>query len=389
MVKRITVIGEVDSQNIGDQAIYYSLSNILKRKGFDVVGVNLSYSSGQSKRKSISIESSEKKGKRIHKYLYSNFTLYTKVVNLIVFTISMRKKYNRLKSTLKGSYKVVIGGGQLLQNNNLSFPLDLWLVSIVLNSLEIKYSIVGCGVGVKRWDFISKWLVSRLLKGKNIENIYVRDQESINILQKVFDLKAQFIPDPAVSVSEFVDKIQAKERIIGLGIMSANTLKRNKNMLEYSSEDFIEYWIEAYLRLNKEYPENRIELFTTGDYSDYLFANLIQKLLEERYSTVVNLVKPPTTVKEFISSIQKYEFVLSMRLHSHIIAYSLGIPSYGIIWEDKVKGFSKYAGIQDRFSDKLELNSTLDVIKRTKSTLLPNVSLLVEDIEDKINIVLK
>ena len=52
-----------------------------------------------------------------------------------------------------------------------------------------------------------------------------------------------------------------------------------------------------------------------------------------------------------------FQSIISFRLHSHIIAASLDIPSVGVVWDDKLRFFFQKTGHEERcctVSDKPE-----------------------------------
>lgn len=52
----------------------------------------------------------------------------------------------------------------------------------------------------------------------------------------------------------------------------------------------------------------------------------------------------PDNGSQLVKQIASYSKIVSFRLHSHIIAYSCKIPSFGFIWDDKVKDFFAMTG---------------------------------------------
>lgn len=49
-----------------------------------------------------------------------------------------------------------------------------------------------------------------------------------------------------------------------------------------------------------------------------------------------------------VKTISRFQSIISFRLHSHIIAASLGIPSVAVVWDDKVRGFFGKIGHPER-----------------------------------------
>ncbi|WP_172635009.1 polysaccharide pyruvyl transferase family protein [Amphibacillus xylanus] len=56
------------------------------------------------------------------------------------------------------------------------------------------------------------------------------------------------------------------------------------------------------------------------------------------------IVQAPKRPKELVDIISSFRGIISFRLHSHIVACSLGVPGVSIMWDKKVKYF--YENIQ-------------------------------------------
>lgn len=50
----------------------------------------------------------------------------------------------------------------------------------------------------------------------------------------------------------------------------------------------------------------------------------------------------PKNGQELVNLIANFTFVIANRLHAQIIAYSLDIPTFGILWDEKVKYWYEY-----------------------------------------------
>jgi len=77
--------------------------------------------------------------------------------------------------------------------------------------------------------------------------------------------------------------------------------------------------------------------------TDYLTSGDLTSSLRNRY-----LHKRPREPRELVQEIAEYRAIISQRLHSHIIAASLGIPSVAIYWDDKVTEFFGDLGHPER-----------------------------------------
>lgn len=379
--KSILIIGEVESQNLGDQAIFFSLKSELLLKGLDVEGECLSC---KPVNKTISTNTYEPKSKikQLHTKLYSKYRIYTKIFNLVSHLKNRNGKKEDLIKKIAQSDIVIIGGGQLLQNNNWSFPLDLHLVATILETLNKPLFIVGCGVGGKNWDVLSKFCLRALLKYKNLQGIYVRDEQSIKNLNDNFSVSSTFIPDPAITIADHLKKdrtLKNSDLRLGLGIISPSMLNRNKHLVKYSKDDHINFWTDMINKLeNKGY---KLSLFTTGDRSDYFFAEELKSKCKLEFGIEIELYPNANTLEQLTEQMLSFNKIISMRLHSHIIAYSYQIPSYGVIWDNKVEEFANYTESRFAFSEKLDGDYFINLVESKTEELRVSPQIMKESIK--------
>ncbi|MDE6354862.1 MAG: polysaccharide pyruvyl transferase family protein, partial [Prevotella sp.] len=58
-----------------------------------------------------------------------------------------------------------------------------------------------------------------------------------------------------------------------------------------------------------------------------------------------------------IENIASYKCIIAARLHSCIVAYSLGIPVIGLVWNYKLKLWGKNIGTEDFFIESKNLQT--------------------------------
>ena len=82
-------------------------------------------------------------------------------------------------------------------------------------------------------------------------------------------------------------------------------------------------------------------MFYTGSLGDYELAiSILSKLgLSNKKNYYIN--KEIKTPCDFLNEISYFDRLISFRLHSHILAFALGIPSVAIRWDEKITDFFK------------------------------------------------
>lgn len=81
------------------------------------------------------------------------------------------------------------------------------------------------------------------------------------------------------------------------------------------------------------------------------------------------LLPRPETGEDYVNMINSFDAIIGARLHSCITAFSLGIPVAGLLWDDKLRFFSKSMGIQDFFTEEKDLDANL-IVDRLEAAML-------------------
>lgn len=300
MKKKILLINRgVDTDNVGDQAIDYTLKRIFESKGAHVESVN--------------------------------YTMF--------FTVNGSKLKSAFQNLIK-MYKiskrnfdlVVIGGGQLIQSNS-TFPLSLYLWTLFVK-LFSNAKVVLYGVGVdKDYDRFKKLLFKRGLR--RISTFYVRDEFSHQNLKNVFTYNSKVVPDSVLSISKLYTPASKKTKLKLFGITHYGSIKRYK----YIDATQIEYL--------KQQAELLFSLEDNADYklfyntkTDFVFTLRFQEYLKNTYNYSIDICKTEDlfTYIELVSSAVK---VVSSRMHALIIAHSYGIEIIPVKRNNKLEVFSE------------------------------------------------
>lgn len=345
----ILLIGEVFSENLGDQIVYYSNQYQLKEQFpnasfyvLDLMGRNHISSSALSPK-------SNKNGllNKLKPRISSHI--------LLKWISAFKKKKYYLSKIQRDIDLAVFVGGQLVSD---TFATYIYAILKILNKYEIPviFNAVGLGVLENRH---AKKLYEKCLKFNCVKYISCRcDQERMNsFLFKEKMVQSTF--DSAVLASQIYDIERDKSsKIIGLGIMKSS---------RYKEDDLIAYWSEIIKYLETEGIQWKV--FTTGQCADYL---LSEKILELNGFGDEKLLSRPEKPEELVAHISEFCGIISFRLHSHIIAYSLGIPSLAIVWDEKIRDFFK----------KVDLEK--NVFQFNDMSILDNISdLFVEEMSEK------
>ncbi len=376
-LRKIVIVGEIWSPNLGDGIIADSLSFLLKQVQSDVQ-VSLLDISG---RDSISAPPSGKllpAKKLVRSKMWSRM-----LVNVLRWRIRERRFLPVWSTTLSDADVVIIGGGQLLMDNALDFPVKVSAVSRLSRSLGKPTHFVSCGVGSK-WSFGASRLFRKALKSSS--SISVRDTLSVERLESfVPGAPVSLSSDPALWTADVYKKnYQSGNDLVGLGIMNVDLINRHTN-LNLSVDDLVEFWVGLGSKLHTR--GVNFEFFTNGSPDDYEVAQQVFHAIHDQRAIPCTLARRPTTACELALNISQYKAILASRLHAHVVATSYHIPSIALVWDDKVRTFFRDTGREDLAFDGFKLDLTDRLVSSLGDIMDEQVSQ--EMVEEKRSLVLE
>lgn len=361
--RKVIIAGEIWSPNLGDGVIAESLRFLLQRAEPDIcvqfLDISGRYASGRG-----SAHSSPTKGMSFVKAYIRKKSALSLLRNVVKWPIFTTQCVPRWSSQISGADALIIGGGQLLMDNALSFPLKINLVSRIGSSFEKDILFASCGVG-QDWSFVASRLFRHALSPA--VDITVRDNLSIQRLQELIPgITVSLCPDPAIWSADIYGRNErVAGSLIGLGLMDVDSVnRRNRNNL--SREQLTDFWLRVAKRLYERGLE--FEFFTNGSSYDYDFGRHLLGSMAA-HSIPCSLVTRPTRPRELAQCISHYAAVIASRLHAHIIATSYRIPSVALVWDEKVRAFFQDTDRADLAFDVFDASAAEDVVESLCTTI--------------------
>ena len=312
-MKKVLVSGYIGFNNFGDEAIFYSLSNHLKKLEFDV------------------------------SVLCSNKNIVKEKYD--VKTYNFKKPFEIIKAIFNCDI-LISGGGSLLQNKTSNFSLFYYLSILLIAKLLFKKTIIFAQgiepINGKLQTFITKSVL------KTVNFISVRDENSFNLL-KSWKLNPVLVSDPIYSIIENI-KISNKRK----GIIIQ--LREFKNI----NESFLEDLANA---LPKNKIQDDINVFSFQDEIDEKICKKFIKILENK-GIIANYI-PNKSIKETIEIVNNSKYMISTRLHGVLISHALKVKTFALIYDKKLETFAKELNIKainlDNY-DKEELKNKINFL---------------------------
>ncbi len=359
---KILIIGEINSDNLGDRAIYLTLEHLFKSEGYEVCGLDLTrmtrfgrmegympegppdsfYLAGEELL-SNSVKDNEISLKSILKFLQPNIVrkvrvLYSKSRNFL-------KHEEEWTRSIRNSDVVVFGGGALLTDNFWSFPLALLYASRLAKKFGVPYGCIGCSVGESFSFNGARWL-KEFLRGSSF--IIVRDPVSGARLKEFGVSQYRVFIDSAICTKDVI-KIERKPFTGNLGINVLSCV-RHPRVTRRDYYRYIEVMKNLVIRVAQtpQLDFKRVILFNTGGSADTHAGKFLHSQVKPRLSNVdVRVCRKMESLGELCHVVSQCDVVIGARLHSSIIAKSYGVPIIGIDWDKKVAEFYEMLNLTD------------------------------------------
>ena len=247
--------------------------------------------------------------------------------------------------------RAIIGGGQLLQDDRLVFPLAIHSVVTEAQKQLVPIDFFSVGVG-ERWSKLGAYLVRRSLLADNVGAVMCRDELSAARLRELCpdaSAKIDVTYDAALGLDN-LSRDSASAKTIGLCVMHPNAI-RIAGVKQVSAEPdaMIEFWTQVAWQLIQRGHEVRI--FTNGAPVDQQFAATVRQAIQslDPGTTRAILMPRPDTPDELVELISRFGVVVAHRLHANVISTLLSVPNVALEWDAKVEAFMSYTSQQDRF----------------------------------------
>ena len=321
----------VNTDNIGDRAINYTINKILLEKNVNVYNANYTL-----------LFENIKKRNNFFKNMFNminNFKIIFRIGNI---------KHD----------KILIGGGQLiLDNYKFSLSLLIWvLLSKLLNNKKI--FIYGVGVG-SSFNIFNKTLYKVSINF--IDKAFIRDSMSAENLKKITaNVNISIIPDVVTVISRYYKpKVKNYNNQLIIGTVDYRSIKRYDYM-KFTEHEYMEYYKDIYFKYKDEY---KCYLFgnTKGDMKA---SSKLSSLIKREYNIKLEVLNI-NDLEELIDVIFNSNLVISGRMHALIIAYSYGVNYKVVDRNKKLKIFKYQYNIENR-----DIDEHFEVINKTINDII-------------------
>lgn len=228
---------------------------------------------------------------------------------------------------------IFAGGGIIkLDSAKMDFPGSIDRITAFAEAYDIPVLFIG--VGVEECDIQDRYYkMQRALNRSCVKAITVR--ENLQAMQKYIfnpNTRVELVADPALIASSVYGVTQKESQVIGIGTI--NFANWELNGFDISCEKLFDFYENVICEIESRGYEWK--LFSNGTRRDYEFAEQIV-LRNERYRS--HLIPRLKTDYEWMEVMSGFCGIVAPRLHTNIVAFSLGISCVGMVWNNKVKSF--------------------------------------------------
>lgn len=230
----------------------------------------------------------------------------------------------------------IVAGGQLFMDRYFLF-LDAYISRLSKRNIPIYLN--ACGTGPTYSKTIRKRFANALM------NPYVRlisCRDDASFIRKIYmgvEKKIEETYDPALWCSEVYHLSQnPNSEITGLGMMYTNSIDSDKVAV---------FWVKLIRCFEKE--GKAWKIFVNGSPDDVVFVKYVLSQLPELSDPWEQYCMPaPERPEALVRLIGEFKSIVSFRLHSHIIAASLNVPSIALVWDEKLRFYFEKIGHSER-----------------------------------------
>lgn len=231
---------------------------------------------------------------------------------------------------------VVFAGGQVFMDY-LALFAEAFVQRFARKGTPMFFNACGTGPAFSRKI---RARLSAALMDPNVKLVSSRDDVAlINRLYLNSGKTAVATYDPALWCAEVYGvKKDPEASAVGLGMMYTNSV---------SPKSAARFWV----RLIREMEKRDVlwKMFVNGSGDDISFARYVHSLIPELGRSFEECFVPaPQRPEELVTMISGFQSIISFRLHSHIIAASLDIPSVAMVWDQKLNFFFEKIGHEER-----------------------------------------
>ena len=340
-MKKTLFIGEYASKNVGDGIIRLAIEKLCRDHG---VPADFKDFSGREAIRPQAVAATHVP----ERPTFKRQLLRSSVVNYSIAALFFMTRYKRIATDYRPAdyEQVVIGGGNLLMDNYLNFPL---LILRIVEQCErtgtpVKLFSVGAG---KHHSAMARKIVGRILASHVVHTVICRDANSYELVKAAGSAESALKVKVGYDSGLYIDRSDSDTPAgtkIGLGVIAPAVLQSVTPGHPMADAVYArKWWADVIATLASHVGPDQIEIFSNGSGPDNDFAFELWTGLHEQFPGLTLCVDIQTPA-QLIQRISAYRAVAAYRMHAAVTAMALGIPVMGFEWDPKVLQMFTYCG---------------------------------------------
>lgn len=254
-----------------------------------------------------------------------------------------RSHWKNFEQQFAGVDYIVIDGAGLLEYSYNEYHWSLLLISQYAekHGKHVVYNAIGRAGAFSEHDYFYR-ILARAMRSPAVSYVSARDNVGEVQMCAGPGHQVKLLADAAFWMREAygVTKRTPGSKV-GIGLIRGNSLSGyGKN---FGSKDWINLFADIATELGKRGYD--FEFFTNGVPGD---VKVGQQVIAQLGLDPSYLVARPTDDQLLVEQINSYRAIVTCRMHSSIAAFTLGVPSVILSWNDKVEKLMDLIGYPER-----------------------------------------
>jgi polysaccharide pyruvyl transferase WcaK-like protein len=287
--------------------------------------------------------------------------------------------WNAELATVDGA---VLGGGHLLADADLNFPLKVAAIFGAVASAGVPAAVYAVGVS-DNWSRAGEALFRGALAGVRLTHAAVRDERSRAVWMRRLGgagiRPAVVARDPGLLAAACYGALERPgppATRVGICLSHPVALRYHADE-EMPGGATMTQWFVALVRAFTEKGYAAF-VFATGSPEDEAYLDTVMPLLVSAPGGTVERVPRFASAGAMAGFISTLDLVVGHRLHACVAAYSYGVPHIGFTWDIKMRSFFESVG-RARFLCEAVVISVPEVVALGEETMRAGIDTAARD----------
>lgn len=263
-----------------------------------------------------------------------------------LYSIKNKIKYSKyFASKIKDADAIIFVGGAYLKYKGEEFQYSI--THLIRKADKVDVPVMLNATGIEGYDEkdIRCQSIKKSINLPCVKTITTRDD--VEYLKQHYitrsDLCVDEVGDTALWVPECYGIKKSPQYDVGINVANPQLFKNNKVA---SSKTIMEILKEVIVQLQER--NLSVALYCNGKVEDHEGG---KQLKNNQECASVVLCDRPTEAKAYIDMVKNFRCIVPIRLHAIIVGYTLGIPSAGLLWNEKERVFLERSQMIGNFQE--------------------------------------